>query len=143
MREWGCLGFQRCIHLKNERNCRTSRVTEKDITEARQLLRHAGAMRQSNVDSLDRLRFQFDERFELAPSNLRAFISSVHRSSDAYHTFWCDQVGGIFIEIRKDDDLDHTLKIFQGEVGHSVAFLSQHALDRRNDAAEFHLPTIR
>ena len=29
----------------------------------------------------------------------------------------------MFIEIRKDDDLDHALEVFQGEIGHPVAFL--------------------
>ena len=40
-----------------------------------------------------------------------------------------------FIEIGKDDDLNHTLEVFQGKIGHPVALLGQHAFDGRDDSS--------
>ena len=94
------------------------------------------------MDPLDRLRLHFSEWFDLAPSNLRAFISSVHGACDADETFRDNQLSGIFIQIGKDDDFDHALQIFQCEIGHPVALLGQHGFDGRDDAADFHLTTV-
>ena len=107
------------------------------------MLRHAWAIRQSNADPLDRLRLHLGQRFDLAASNLRAFVSTVHRARDAHETFRYNQVGSVFIEIGKDDHLDYALEVFQREIGHPIALLGQHRFDRRDDAAELHLPTVR
>ena len=118
-------------------------MTQKDFAEARKLFRHTGAIRQSNVDPLDRLRLHLGERLNLAPSNLRAFISPVHRARDAHEAFRHHEIGGAFVEIWKDDYFNYALEVFQGEIGHPVALLGQHAFDGRNDSAEFDLSTVR
>src|SRR6185295_15706439 len=100
-------------------------------------------IQQSYMDSLDHLGLQLNEGFDFASSYLRAFLSPIYCAGDAHESFRDKQVRGMLLEIRKDDDFNHALEVFQSQIGHPVALLGQHALDGRDNTAEFYLPTVR
>ena len=77
------------------------------------------------------------------PRIFGALIAPVDGARDAHEPLGGDQLAGGFEEVRKHDDLNRALQIFERDVRHPIALFRQHRFHRGDDAAQAALPCRR
>src|SRR5688500_861839 len=117
-------------------------MTKKDLLQLGQTGRQFGRLGESKIHAGDAARLQFSQRFYLRAFEPGTLFCSVDRACDPNETFRDDQRTSRSIKVRESNNFYHAMKILNCKIGHAIALLRRHGLDRLDDPAEANFPAV-